>query len=273
MDETGRYAVFGNPIAHSKSPQIHQAFAAQTGEDVIYTKQCVDEDKFAAEAKVFFDTGGYGLNVTVPFKQDACVFADELTDRAEAAGAVNTLAKRSDGSILGDNTDGFGLVSDIKQRLGWQLRDAKVLILGAGGAVRGVLHPILAEAPSLVVIANRTASKAKVLADIFASSGEITGVGFDDIDEIAFDVIINGTSASLSADVPPVPSACIAEHTKVYDMVYGTEPTAFMRWATEQGTTHVSDGLGMLVGQAAESFRLWRGVVVRRDPVIALLRT
>ncbi len=272
MADPDRYAVFGNPIEHSKSPQIHQAFAAQTGEDVIYTKQCVDEDKFAIEAKAFFEAGGHGLNVTVPFKQDACVFADELTDRAQAAGAVNTLARRSDGSILGDNTDGCGLVSDITDRLGWQLRAAKVLILGAGGAVRGVLEPILAEGPSLVVIANRTAPKAKILADMFASSGEITGVGFDDIDDIAFDVIINGTSASLSADVPPVPSSCIVEHTKVYDMVYGAEPTAFMKWAVKQGATQVSDGLGMLVGQAAESFRLWRGVVAKTDPVIALLR-
>ncbi len=271
MDEPDRYAVFGNPIAHSKSPQIHQAFALQTGESIQYTKQCVDEDKFALEAKAFFDGGGYGLNVTVPFKQDACAFADELTDRAQAAGAVNTLAKRVDGSILGDNTDGLGLVSDIK-RLGWQLDGAKVLILGAGGAVRGVLQPILAEGPSSIVIANRTSSKAGLLADMFSSYGHICGLGFGELEDTAFDLIINGTSASLSADIPAVPPACLCENTKVYDMVYGAEPTAFMAWAKKRGTRHVSDGLGMLVGQAAESFRMWRGVEVSPDPVIELLR-
>ncbi|MFL0800985.1 MAG: shikimate dehydrogenase [Agarilytica sp.] len=272
MDVLDRYAVFGNPIAHSKSPQIHQAFATQAGENISYTKQCVDEGCFAIEAKAFFDGGGLGLNVTVPFKQDACTFADELSDRAKAAGAVNTLVKRPDGRILGDNTDGLGLVSDIKNRLGWQLRDANVLILGAGGAVRGVLQPILAEGPSSVVIANRTASKARILADMFTSSGQIHGVGFGEINNSAVDVIINGTSASLSAEVPAVPPECISENTKVYDMVYGSEPTAFMVWAKKQGAVNISDGLGMLVGQAVESFRLWRGFKADSEPVIAMLR-
>ncbi len=272
MTEPDRYAVFGNPIEHSKSPQIHQAFAAQTGENILYSKQCVDEKNFSVAAKTFFEGGGRGLNVTVPFKQDAYTFADELTDRAQAAGAVNTLVKRPDGSILGDNTDGHGLVSDIKDRLGWPLCGANILILGAGGAVRGVLHPILAQEPSSIVIANRTASKAEALAELFASSGQIRGVGFGDIEAHPFDVVVNGTSASLSAEVPAIPSSSISENTNVYDMVYGAEPTAFMSWAKEQGAGDISDGLGMLVGQAAESFRLWRGVDVRLESVIDSLR-
>lgn len=275
MSTVDRYAVCGNPITHSKSPQIHQAFAKQVGHEIEYEKRLIELGHFAADASTFFDQGGCGLNITVPFKEDAFAFADQLSERAKAAGAVNTLAKQADGSILGDNTDGYGLVSDIKQRLGWQLAGASILVLGAGGAVRGVLLPLLGETPLSITIANRTVSKAQGLAEMFAENGNINACGFDELgpeSTARFDIIINGTSASLSGELPPIGQACVQANTKVYDMVYGAEPTAFMRWASELGAKDVSDGLGMLVGQAAESFLIWRGAKASIDPVIQLLR-
>ncbi len=266
-----RYCVFGNPIEHSKSPQIHQAFAEQTGQQLEYTRQLVDRDAFAAAAERFFEQGGAGANVTVPFKQDAYEFASLLTDRAKVAGAVNTLARVDDGQIVGDNTDGVGMVHDIVQRLGWSLDDKKVLILGAGGAVRGVLLPLLQEKPALVAIANRTKSKAEELAAMFAEHGTLKGYSFNSLPNEPFDVIINGTSAGFTGDVPPVHFGCFTSDTAVYDMMYSDEPTEFMRFAEDMGVSKISDGLGMLVGQAAESFRLWRGVEPQTAPVIELL--
>ena len=271
---TDRYAVFGNPIAHSKSPEIHRQFAEQTGQALSYEKQLVDEQGFDEAADAFFANGGKGLNITVPFKQDAYSYVARTTPRARRAGAVNTLCLEADGTVLGDTTDGVGLVSDILHNLGWEVRHKKVLILGAGGAVRGALEPLLERQPQHVVIANRTVDKALQLSKGFAEFGYLLGCGYDMLGEQQFDLIINGTSAGLKGDFPPLPGSLInPEGTTVcYDMLYGAEPTPFMQWASERGA-QVSDGLGMLVGQAAESFALWRGVRPETAPVIASLRS
>lgn len=270
---TDKYAVFGNPIEHSKSPDIHRQFAEQTGQDLSYSKQLVAEDGFEAAANEFFANGGKGLNITVPFKQDAYAYVARTTPRARRAGAVNTLTLEADGTILGDTTDGVGLVGDIVHNLGLEIRHKKVLILGAGGAVRGVLEPLLEQQPQHVVIANRTVDKALQLAKGFGEFGYLLGCGFDMLGEQQFDLVINGTSASLQGDLPPLPDSLIDPDvgTACYDMLYGAEPTPFMQWAAERGAL-VSDGLGMLVGQAAESFGLWRGVRPETAPVIANLR-
>jgi shikimate dehydrogenase len=271
---TDKYAVFGNPIAHSKSPEIHRQFAAQTGQALSYEKQLVDEQGFDEAADAFFANGGKGLNITVPFKQDAYSYVARTTPRARRAGAVNTLCLEADGTVLGDTTDGVGLVSDILHNLGWEVRHKKVLILGAGGAVRGALEPLLEQQPQHVVIANRTVDKALQLSKGFAEFGYLLGCGYDMLGEQQFDLIINGTSAGLKGDLPPLPDSLISAEgtTACYDMLYGAEPTPFMQWASERGA-QVSDGLGMLVGQAAESFALWRGVRPETAPVIASLRS
>ena len=268
-----KYAVFGNPIAHSKSPDIHRQFAEQTGQDLSYSKQLVAEDGFEAAANAFFASGGKGLNITVPFKQDAYAYVARTTPRARRAGAVNTLSLEADGTILGDTTDGVGLVSDIVNNLGWEIRHKRVLVLGAGGAVRGALEPLLEQQPQHIVIANRTVDKALQLSKGFAEFGYLLGCGFDMLGEQQFDLIINGTSAGLQGELPPLPDSLIDANgtTACYDMLYGAEPTPFIRWAAQRGA-QVSDGLGMLVGQAAESFALWRGVRPETAPVIANLR-
>jgi shikimate dehydrogenase len=268
-----KYAVFGNPIAHSQSPDIHRQFAEQTGQDLSYSKQLVAEDGFEAAANEFFASGGKGLNITVPFKQDAYAYVARTTPRARRAGAVNTLSLQADGTILGDTTDGVGLVSDIVNNLGWEIRHKRVLILGAGGAVRGVLEPLLEQQPQHLVIANRTVDKALQLSKGFAEFGYLLGCGFDMLGEQQFDFIINGTSAGLQGELPPLPDSLIdaSGTTACYDMLYGAEPTPFIQWAAQRGA-QVSDGLGMLVGQAAESFALWRGVRPETSPVIADLR-
>ena len=270
---TDKYAVFGNPIAHSQSPEIHRQFAEQTGQDLSYSKQLVAEDGFEAAADAFFAEGGKGLNITVPFKQDAYSYEARTTPRARRAGAVNTLSLQADGTVLGDTTDGVGLVNDIVHNLGWQVRHKKVLILGAGGAVRGVLEPLLEQQPQHIVIANRTVDKALQLAKGFAEFGYLLGCGFDMLGEQQFDLIINGTSVGLQGDLPPLPDSLIDSGgaTACYDMLYGADPTPFMQWAEQRGAL-VSDGLGMLVGQAAESFALWRDVHPDTAPVIASLR-
>ncbi len=270
---TDRYAVFGNPVEHSLSPAIHGAFAAQFGVDMTYVRQLVAVGGFDAAAGEFFQGGGMGLNVTVPFKQDACRFATCLTERARRAGAVNTLALHDGRAILGDNTDGAGLVSDITGNLGWSIAGKRLLILGAGGAVRGILQPILAQSPQEVVIANRTVAKAQRLVGEFAPLGSLSAVAPDNLVSLkSFDVVINGTSASLGGDLPPLPDSLLAHHAHCYDMMYGAVPTVFMNWATRRGAVAVADGLGMLVEQAAESFFLWRGLRPATAPVIASLR-
>ena len=270
---TDKYAVFGNPIDHSKSPDIHRQFAEQTGQFLSYEKQLVDPQGFEAAADAFFAGGGKGLNITVPFKQDAYAYVARTTPRARRAGAVNTLSLQADGTILGDTTDGVGLVSDIVNNLGWEICHKRVLVLGAGGAVRGVLEPLLEQQPQHIVIANRTVDKALQLSKGFAEFGYLLGCGFDMLGEQQFDLIINGTSAGLQGELPPLPDSLIDANgtTACYDMLYGAEPTPFIQWAAQRGA-QVSDGLGMLVGQAAESFALWRGVRPETAPVIANLR-
>lgn len=268
---TDRYAVFGNPINHSKSPHIHRHFAEQTGQSMTYTKQLVAEDAFAQSATDFFQQGGKGLNVTVPFKQNAFDLAQQLTPRAQRAGAVNTLALQADGSILGDNTDGIGMVHDM-HNLGWDLHNKRVLILGAGGAVRGILQPLIEQEPQQVVIANRTLAKAQQLATAFHDLADINAVAYEDLAGQQFDLIINATSASLNGDLPPLPDDLLAEGACCYDLMYGAEPTVFLNWAQEQGAQHLADGLGMLVGQAAEAFYLWRRIRPEVVPVITAMR-
>jgi shikimate dehydrogenase len=265
------YVVFGNPIAHSKSPLIHRLFAEQTGQALDYQTALAPLDDFTGFAKQFF-VSGLGANVTVPFKEAAYRLADQLTERGRRAGAVNTLARQADGSLLGDNTDGAGLVRDLKVNHGVTLKDKRVLLLGAGGAVRGALEPLLAEEPYVLVIANRTVEKAERLAQEFADIGPVLPAGYDWLEE-PVDIIINATSASLSGDVPPIaPSLIQPGETFCYDMMYAKEPTAFCRWATEHKAGRAVDGLGMLVEQAAEAFYLWRGVRPDSAPVLAELR-
>lgn len=272
FDKPDQYAVMGNPINHSKSPLIHSAFGKETGQNIQYTAIHVDVGGFAQAVSHFQGHGGKGLNVTVPFKLDAWKLADSLSDRAQRAGAVNTLILKKDGRIEGDNTDGVGLVNDIVEHLKWPIENQKILILGAGGAARGVLGPILDKNPAKLVIANRTASKATELAAFFADMGDIEGGGYESLKGQQFDLVINATAASLQGEVPPLPEEIINSDTCCYDMMYGDKPTAFMNWARQHGVSKVSDGLGMLVGQAAESFSIWRGVRPTVEPVINHLR-
>lgn len=266
-----RYGVFGNPIGHSKSPLIHRLFAQQTGQQLSYEALLAPLEDFPGFARAFF-AEGQGGNVTVPFKEQAFQLADSLTPRAQRAGAVNTLKKLADGSLLGDNTDGAGLVRDLKVNAGFDFKGQRILLLGAGGAVRGVLEPLLAEQPASLVIANRTVEKAEQLAREFADLGPVLASGFDWIDA-PVDLIINGTSASLAGELPPIAASLIQPgHTVCYDMMYAKQPTAFNRWAAEQGAARTLDGLGMLVEQAAEAFYLWRGVRPDSAPVLAELR-
>lgn len=265
-----RYAVFGNPVAHSKSPLIHSAFAEQTGQTLEYATVEAPKDDFTGAWQRFVHEGGRGANVTVPFKGEAYALSATLSHRARRAQAVNTLIVGGNGRTYGDNTDGVGLARDLAHH-GVAVKGKRVLIVGAGGAVRGVLAPLLEEAPSELVIANRTADKAVALAEAFSDAGRVSGGGFEAISG-AFDVVINGSSASLSGDLPPLPETLFAPGATAYDMMYGAEPTVFLRWAEAQGA-HPIDGLGMLVEQAAESFFLWRSVRPDTAAVRATLRT
>lgn len=268
---TDHYRVVGNPISQSKSPWIHAAFAQQTEQDLVYDSYCPEREGFSAHASAFFANGA-GMNVTAPYKLDAFEFAHQLTDRARLAGAVNTLKKQQDGSILGDNTDGYGLVSDISENLRWPLAGQRVLVLGAGGAVRGVLGPLLQAEPESLTLANRTLAKAEALARLFTdapiSCCELPSLA----QQPAFDLVINATSAGLAGAMPALPEGFIGPATRVYDMTYGAEPTPFLCWAQEQGSTSLADGLGMLVGQAAEAFFVWRGIRPQVAPVLEALR-
>ena len=268
MTHTPLYAVFGNPVAHSKSPQIHQMFAAQEGVSIRYERRLSQPETFAREIAAFFAEGGAGANVTLPFKTRAAELAHECAERAAAAGAANTLIPFSDGLIRADNTDGLGLVADISHNFQVALAGKHILLIGAGGAVRGVILPLLECRSASLTITNRTAAKAQELAAIFgiraAEVGELPAAGFD--------IIINATSGSLSGQVPAIAPAVFAQCELAYDMAYGREPTAFMRFAAESGAGRSADGLGMLVEQAAESYRLWRGFSPKTAPVLATLR-
>ncbi len=270
-DAVDRYAVMGNPIAHSKSPRIHSLFAEQTGQRLRYEALLVAEDGFTEAVAAFQRAGGRGLNITVPFKQQAWDLVDERGPRAALAGAVNTIAFR-DGHRYGDNTDGVGLVRDLTVNHDTVLHDREVLVLGAGGAVRGVLGPLLEQRPARLVIANRTPSRALELAEAFADLGPVQGGGLPELAGQHFDVVINGTAASLHGEVPPLPDDLLRPGAVCYDMMYGPQPTAFVEWARAHGAAQALDGLGMLVEQAAESFLLWRGVRPDTAPVIAALR-
>lgn len=266
-----RYAVFGNPVSHSRSPDIHHAFAAQRGEDLVYERIEAPLDGFAAAVMAFFDAGGRGANVTVPFKEQAFGLCEQLTARARQAGAVNTLWTEH-GRLHGDNTDGPGLVTDLCMNQGWALDGRRVLILGAGGAVRGVLGPVLERTPMELVIANRTVEKARTLVALFTAPG--VPLAASSLEALAgrFDVVINAISAGLHGEMPPLPEGLVDDTTVAYDMVYGARPTPFMTWATARHAAAVRDGLGMLVEQAAEAYQLWRGWRPATAPVLAALR-
>jgi len=265
------YAVVGNPIGHSKSPMIHGMFAKQTSQNLEYGKIEAPIDAFTNTVNKFFEQDRQkGLNITVPFKEQAWALCQARTDRAELAGAVNTLYLDENNNLCGDNTDGVGLVRDLKNN-GVMLKGKKILIVGAGGAVRGILQPILKELPSSVVVCNRTLSKAEELVLIFKHLGNIRSSAFQDLSE-AFDIVINGTSASLSGDLPPLSAKVISPRTVVYDMMYSKEATVFNVWAAENGSDKTIDGLGMLVEQAAEAFKIWRGLTPKTADVMAALR-
>ncbi len=268
---TDRYAVFGNPISHSKSPAIHAAFARQTAQDLSYEALLAPLDGFAAGIREFRDGGGKGANVTVPFKVDAWQLATRLSDRARLAQAVNTLCFEENGEIFGDNTDGAGLVRDIVHNLGCPLAGKRILLMGAGGAARGVLLPLLNHQPDSVFIVNRTAAKAADLQAQFAPYGVVEAGDYMALPGRSFDLVINATSSGLSDQLPPLPGGLFANGALAYDMMYGKE-TPFLVFAREQGVSKIADGLGMLVEQAAEAFLLWRGVRPDTAPVIALLR-
>ncbi len=274
FSQIDHYAVMGNPIAHSKSPLIHAAFAQQTGQVLQYNAILVgtQEGEFAQAVQTFIASGGKGLNITVPFKQAAWALANQRSERAERAGAVNTLWFDEQGRCLGENTDGVGLVRDLIQNHGGQIEGRRVLILGAGGAVRGVLGPLLEAAPLLCVIANRTVSKAEALAELFAALGNVTACPYDALQGQSFDLIINGTSASLQGQLPPLPDGLLVDGGWCYDMMYASTATVFVQWAQSQRAAFALDGLGMLVEQAAESFYLWRGVRPETAPVIQQVR-
>jgi shikimate dehydrogenase len=267
------YAVFGCPIKHSKSPRIHKIFAEQTGQSLEYSAQEVPAEQFSAAVTAFFAKGGKGLNCTIPLKELAWVYADLKTERAQLSKAVNTLALQADGSILGDNTDGIGLVTDLMINHAVALAGSRVLILGAGGATRGIIAPILEQSVHSIVIANRTIDKAINLSAEFHHKGSIAGCGFNDLKNQQFDLIINATSTSLSGQLPPLPEALLAEKGVCYDLAYSNEPTVFVRWGLKNHAVKSLDGLGMLVEQAAEAFFIWRGIRPKTKPVIELLNS
>lgn len=262
----------GNPVAHSKSPLIHAEFARQTGQRIEYTAIQVEPGGFEQAVGNFHANGGAGLNVTVPFKQDAYRYATQCSERAELAQAANTLVFENN-AVYADNTDGVGLVRDLEQNIGVTIKGKRILILGAGGAVQGVLGPLLGEAPAAVAIVNRNVDKAFTLKQRYLAFGNVLACGYGELDRHdAYDMVINGTSAGISGELPPISNNIISGDSVCYDMFYAAKDTAFVAWAKEQGASHAYDGLGMLVEQAAESFFLWRGKRPETAPVIDLVR-
>ena len=267
------YAVFGHPINHSKSPRIHSLFAEQTCQNLRYDAHDVPAEAFSTSVDSFFRNGGKGINCTVPLKELAWQYADILSDRARPSKAVNTLVKKADGQIFGDNTDGVGLVTDLTINHDIELSNRRVLILGAGGATRGILAPILEHNPDRITIANRTLSKAETIVKEFSQLGSLFSSDYSDLNHQTFDLIINATSASLSNQLPPLPDSLLSENGCCYDLAYGNQPTAFVRWGIAQHARISIDGLGMLVEQAAEAFSLWRGIRPETTPIINLLNS
>jgi shikimate dehydrogenase len=266
-----KYAVIGYPVAHSWSPFIHGLFAKQTGHAITYSRMEVAPEALNERVVEFFAADGKGLNVTLPHKQAACLIARERTPRAEIAGAVNTLVLRNNG-VFGDNTDGAGLIADLTRNLAFDLQGTRILVLGAGGAARGVLGPLLEADPEYLEIANRNDERAAELAHEFSTLGTVHGCGFDAIADSTFDLVLNATSASLQDTIPPIPPQVIGPTTLCYDMAYGRGDTAFTRWAKSAGAGRAETGWGMLVEQAAESFLLWRGVKPQTARVIAAVK-
>lgn len=265
-----QFAVFGNPIGHSKSPRIHQLFAKNCGIDLSYETRLAPIDGFESAISAFFAGGATGANITLPFKEKAYAFCDELTERAASAGAVNTIKKLNDGRLLGDNTDGIGLLSDL-QRLNMIKPGCRVLLIGAGGAARGVILPLLSFGCELV-ITNRTHAKAELLANLFSSVGKIEVSELSKLTGSQFDVIIHATSSGVSGDIPPLCSTLVSKDTACYDMFYQSDLTPFLSWAVSHGASHYADGLGMLVGQAAHAFSLWNGIMPDIESVLIELR-
>jgi len=266
------YAVVGNPVSHSKSPRIHTLFAEQTGQDIKYEAIQVEEKDFDKFVRDFFVGAGAGLNVTVPYKERAFAIAEKCSPRATLARAVNTLSKGRDNQLNGDNTDGIGLVRDIKSNHQFDIEGKKILLLGAGGAVRGALAALVNEQPAAITILNRTLSRAQQLIEEFKQLVEITARDYEGLIEAPFDLIINGTSLSLTGELPAIDKGVIAADCCCYDMMYGAQDTPFVSWAKNNGAALALDGLGMLVEQAAESFAIWRGVRPETAPVIERLR-
>ena len=267
---TDQYAVFGHPVKHSKSPLIHGTFAKLTGQDLVYTAIEAPVDGFAAAVHDFRQRGGKGANVTTPFKLEAFDLATDRLERAQLAGATNALKFEGD-RIVADNFDGVGLVNDIQRNLGITIAGRRVLMLGAGGAARGTLQPFLANKPAALVLANRNVSKAQALARQFEAVGKVAACGYADLAGERFDVVVNATSASLTAELPPVPATVFGADTLAYEMVYGRGLTPFLRLARDAGVTRLADGVGMLVEQAAEGFLWWRGVRPATREVIAMI--
>jgi shikimate dehydrogenase len=271
MNTPDQYGVVGHPINHSWSPFIHGLFAKQTAQSLVYRLYDIRPEDFRAQVLEFFTRGGRGLNVTVPHKEAAAELANELTARADRAGAVNTLKMNSNNSLLGDNTDGFGLVTDLQKNLSLNIINERILILGAGGATRGVIEPLLSMGPTELVIANRTTERAVNLASLFSDLGAVRGCGFEDVGDEPFDIVINATAAGLTGSVPNIEGSVVASHTVCYDMSYSKSATPFVTWSIEQGCARAHKGWGMLVEQAAESFTLWRGVRPDTEPVLTAL--
>ncbi|MGH8459094.1 MAG: shikimate dehydrogenase [Nevskiales bacterium] len=267
-----RYAVIGNPVEHSRSPRIHALFARQTRQSLGYEKLLAPLDDFAGTVRRFQDEGGRGANVTLPFKLEALKLCEVLSERARRAGAVNTLTLTPDRQIQGDNTDGAGLLRDLTVNYGLDLDGLRILLLGAGGAVRGTLPSLLEAAPAAIWIANRTPAKALALAADFSGDIPVEACGYFALEGEAFDMIINGTSSGLTGETPPLPGDVLKPGGICYDMLYGDAPTPFLRWAATHGAGVLADGLGMLVEQAAESFLIWRGLRPDTQPVLKQLR-
>jgi len=272
MTTIDRYGVMGYPVSHSRSPVIHRLFALQTQQTLQYELLQVTPEKLEVAIRQFQRTGGRGLNITVPHKSEVAKICDHLTERASTAGAVNTLSFR-DGEIYGENTDGIGLLRDLSINLGIALEGASILILGAGGATRGIIGPLLEMQPASLRIANRTLDKAQILANHFSRSGAVSACSFNVVPVTEkYDVIINATSAGVKGEVPPYPSAAVSPDTLCYDLSYGLKPTPFSVWAREQGAERSVMGWGMLVEQAAESFNIWRGVRPETAPVLKQMK-